>query len=327
MIYFDAKSIVRNKHVTGLIFALVFSLFIQVPCALTEENAISKSTVQAAPDQVQPAKPKRSGPKKRVVMAKVGNHEITVKEFMQFVSKDGERVWQATTQKGKAALLRELISRHLLDQALHKEELLPVGVKPEKRDYIRALQVLSARHFPVPSIPEEEALYEYYEQHREEFGIPALVRISQIQLVFPDDADESAKKAARRRAEMALKRLEAGEPFEDLASELTENSRAKVAKGDLGFLDRNADAWLKGIVDGMKVGDHTGVVESPVGYEILLMTDERKPTFSPYGNVRDVVAQRMRNEARGKAKADYVHKLAQEIEVTIVMDGMESAMP
>lgn len=326
MIYFDAKSVVRNKHVTGLIFALVFSLFLQVPCALTGENATSKNTVQAAPDQVQPARPERSKPK-RVVMARVGDREITVKEFMQFVSMDGERVWQATTQEGKAALLRELISRHLLGQALYKEELLPVGVKPDKKDYIQALQVLSTRHFPVPPVPEEGALYEYYEQHKEEFGIPAMVRISQIQLLFPDDSDESAKKDARRRAEMALKRLEAGESFEDLASELTENPRAKVAKGDVGFLDRNADAWLKGIVDGMKVGDHTGVVESPVGYEILLLTDERKPTFSPYANVRDVVVQRMRTGAREKAKADYVHKLAKEIEVSIVMDGMESAMP
>jgi parvulin-like peptidyl-prolyl isomerase len=326
VIYFDAKSIVRKKHVKGLIFALVFSLFIQVPCALTEENATSKSAVQVAPDQVQSARPKHSEPK-RVVMARVGDHEITVKEFMQFVSRDGERVWQATTQKGKAALLRELISRYLLNQALYKEELLPVGVKPDKKDYIRALQVLSTRHFPLPPVPEEEALYEYYEQHREEFGIPAMVRVSQIQFLFPDNADESAKKDVRRRAEMALKRLQTGESFEDLAAELTENSRAKVAKGDLGFLDRNADPWLKGIVDGMKVGDHTGVVESPVGYEILLLTDERKPTFSPYGNVRDVVVQRMRSEAREKAKADYVHKLAKEIGVNIVMDGMESAMP
>ena len=170
-------------------------------------------------------------------------------------------------------------------------------------------------------------MYKYYQQHAELFGIPAMVRISQIQLRTPNNADETAKTAVKAKAEDVLKRLRAGESFAKLAEALTENPQGKVAQGDLGFLQPEKDSWLKKAVDGLAVGQFSEVLESPVGYEIILLQDRRDAMIAPYANVRDNVLQRIQQEAQVKAREAYAWKLAKEVGVSVEMPELKGAIP
>ncbi|RMD69643.1 MAG: peptidylprolyl isomerase, partial [Gammaproteobacteria bacterium] len=258
--------------------------------------------VQAAPEAEKSAQPPKKPPK--VVMVRVDGEEITVADFMQYISKDARRVYQAVDPKGKVQLVRQMIIDRLLKLAMKKEGLLPEN--PTQDDYRKAYEKLSAKHFPLPPPPSEEEAYRYYLEHQDLFGIPEMVRVSQIQFRVSPNASAEEKAKVKRKAEEALKRLEAGEPFEKLAAELTENPHAKLTKGDLGFLPRRGDPWLEKALDDLKVGEHTGVIESPVGYEILKITDVRKGIVAPFPNVKDKVIQRMRLEGRQKALMAYI---------------------
>ena len=120
-------------------------------------------------------------------MARVGDRKITVAQFMKYITQDTRLVLKARTVPGKTELLREMILDRLMEEAMLREGLLPKDHAPNDLDYLRAYQQLASRHFPKPDVtPAEEELYKYYQQHPEFFGIPAMVRISQIQFRMPE---------------------------------------------------------------------------------------------------------------------------------------------
>lgn len=263
-----------------------------------------------------------------VVMARVGDRKITVEQFMQYVTQDTRMVLKARTAPGKTDILREMILDRLMEEAMAREGLLPKDRAPNNREYLQAYRQLAKKYFPESdATPSEEDLYRYYQQHPEAFGIPAMVRVGQIQFRTPEKADDATKAAVKAKADATLKRLRAGESFSALAEVLTENPQGKVAKGDLGFLQPEKDAWLKKAVESLKVGQFSEVLESPVGYEILLLQDQRDAMLAPYANVRDSVLQRIRQEAQAKARERYAWKLAKDVGVSVEMPELKGAIP
>ncbi len=260
-----------------------------------------------------------------VVMARVGAAKITVDEFMQFLAKNPRRVREATTVEGKAALLRSAIENHLLLAAMRQEGL--IGEDAAQEQMQAAFPKLAAAHFPLPPVPDDEALRAYYEAHIHDFGIPASVRLSQIQFRVPDPATEEDHAAARARAEAALRRIEAGEAFGDVAAEVTEHTKTRPNKGDVGYVTRYGAAWLEKALEGVAVGQHTGIVANPVGYDILLLTDQRDAVVTPFEEAREAVAKRMQDEAQTAARAAYVKQLASKTEITIELDELKGAYP
>jgi hypothetical protein len=264
----------------------------------------------------------------KVVMARVGDREITVSDFMKYIAQDSSRVPRATKPDGKAALLREMIDLALLHEGMRREGFLPKGTESSQATLIRAQQAFARKHFYVPPIKSEQALRDFYAAHEELFGIPAAVRVTQIQFRVPKDADATQIAAIKARAEQALKRLEAGEQVSVLATELTENTRAKSTKGDLGFLPRNADPWLRKALEDVPVGGHTKVVASPTTFEILAITDQRPAVIVPFAQARKAVEQRMRLEESTRLRHEYIRKLTKEVGVRIEMKEFQAgAMP
>ncbi len=290
-----------------------------------DQSQAVQAEAPAAPPSDDKAESEQNRDMPRVVMARVGDEEITVAQFMELISKRPQLVRSATTSAGKARIVQTMIDSRLLKLAMQQEGLLPK--RPGAADIQRAYLRLSKQYFPLPPTPGDKELYAYYQAHREEFGIPATVHVSQLQFRVPEGADEPQHQAARARAEQALQRLEKGESFAELARELTENSHAKVSGGDLGFLPRKASPWLDKALQGLKVGRHTGVVESPVGYEILLLMDVRETVITPFANVRDQVAQHLRLAAQAQARTEYIRKLAKEVGVEIVQKDLQGALP
>jgi parvulin-like peptidyl-prolyl isomerase len=260
-----------------------------------------------------------------VVMARIGEVNITVEEFMNFLSKNPQRVREAMTVAGKAALLRTAIENRLLLAAMRQEGFINEDTKPEQ--YQLAYEKLARAKFPPPSVPSEKALRDYYEDYKEDFGIPASVRLTQIQFRIPEQATAEDKAAARTRAEEAYRRIEAGEAFAEVAGELTENKRARPYKGDVGYVAMKSNDWLVKALDGIAVGQHTGILESPAGYDILMVTDISEAVYTPFEGAREAVTKRMQSEAQEAAKSAYVKELASLIEITIELDELKDAYP
>lgn len=310
-----------------------------LPGPATSERQQSATASAAAPTpgtatsdqtqagQVVPA-PDAMPPNYEVVMAWVGGKKITVEQFMHYIKQDTRLVLKATKAPGRAEILREMILDRLIEEAMRREDLLPKDRKPNAQEYLQAYQQLANRHFPKANIvPSEEELHQYYQQHPEFFGIPAMVRVGQIQFRVPENADDQVKAAVKAKAEDTLQRLRAGESFAALAEALTENPQGKVARGDLGFLQPDKDKWLQEASSGLEVGQFSEVLESPVGYEIILVQDKRDAMLAPYANVRENVLGRLRQAAHARLREEYAWKLAKDIGVTVVRPELTGAIP
>ncbi|MGB5830825.1 MAG: peptidylprolyl isomerase, partial [Thiohalocapsa sp.] len=225
-----------SKFIWPFLFIVVF------PAAAFGEQ--SQSPVSEGP----PTAPQR------VVAARVGDSEITAQDLVQFAAVNPQRVRAlADGPEGKAQVLRLLIANVLLQQSMAKLDLLPP--EPDSKDYQDAYEKLAAMKFPRPETIDDGELRAFFDERKESFGIPASLRISQIQTRYPNGADAPEKDAAKRRAEAALSRVKAGEDFGAVAAEVTENAPAKLESGDLGFLDRNTfSPWLTAALDGIEVG-------------------------------------------------------------------------
>jgi hypothetical protein len=278
----------------------------------------SPSFAQESPKS--PAEP----PAEDVVMVRVGPDAITVDDFMAHVAARLDRIADSTTADGKAELLRELIADRLLRQAMARDGLVPENPTPDT--WRQALATFADKHYPLPPVPDDQVLEKYYLDHRSDFGIPEAVRLTQIQFRVPADATADQINRARARADAALARLKAGEPFGELAAQLTENPVARDTGGDLGFLPRQGDLWLEAAVMGLNVGEHGGVVESPAGFEILMVTDERDAIISPFEQVKEFIARILQTSLQEKARNAYIRALAEKTEIVVELDEVKDSL-
>ena len=256
---------------------------------------------------------------------------VTPRDYASFLQSNPTIVSQAVSgAQGKSAALRELVSVYLLRKAMFDEGLLKKpekGSSPSAKEITEAYEKLAEKHFTMPPVPSENEGYAYYQAHQAEFGIPTMVRLSQILFKFPAQSDAAVQEAAKQRAEKALKRLEAGEKFAAVATELTEYPIGKVAGGDIGFVDPEEQEWMKTALKDLKPGDRTGVVKTPEGFVILQLTDIRAGLTSPYANVRDKVIKNLRDAEQKTLRDAYVKGLAKEANIELVNPDIRALFP
>ena len=95
------------------------------------------------------------------------------------------------------------------------------------------------------------------------------VDIAQILITVPDKATPAVEAERKARAEAALARVRNGEPFEQVAREMSEDAN-KAKGGEMGSrtLDKYPDLFVDAIKD-VKVGGTSGVVRSGAGFHVL----------------------------------------------------------
>lgn len=98
--------------------------------------------------------------------------------------------------------------------------------------------------------------------------------VSEIFVKLPQNALDDEKQTYKLKAEQARERVAKGESFELVAREVSQGQTAMLG-GELGCLGSSygigADE-LKKAAEGLKAGELSAVVESPVGYHVLKVT-------------------------------------------------------
>lgn len=121
-----------------------------------------------------------------------------------------------------------------------------------------------------PVVVEEGEVREFFEQERDRFGQrPATMTIRQVFLeAQPSD---SAREAARERAEEILETIRDGESFSQLAQRFSDDPGSRQEGGDLGWY-RRGDGLVEEFEDAafrLREGQISQVVESPFGAHII----------------------------------------------------------
>jgi len=267
----------------------------------------------------------------------------SLQPFMERVKKiPEEKKRKEVTAQARMAVMKQLIDRMLLDQEATRlkigvtddevngalEGLLKgKGISVEKFSETMAAQGLSLNEYKDEirrghikrkviertvkskvSVSEEE-IGEYYAKHREEYEGKEATRIQQILIMKPKDAGDNVHKTLRAQAEAILKGLKEGESF-DLMVGTHSQGPAAGSGGDLGFVEKGMMfPEVDAMAFSLQKGEMSNVIESPVGFHIIKITDRRGAGIKPIKEVREEIIAKIGNEKMKKKFEEWLKEL------------------
>lgn len=226
----------------------------------------------------------------------------------------------AAVEKQMAELAGEFSSEAQFTQTLAK-----MGTNREKvRDQVArglAVRALIDATISARITVSDDEVKAYYHGHRETFTQPPQVHLAHILISVDPSWTKEQKEAARERIAELNQRLMAGEELSRLAAEHSDcQSRSKG--GDIGwFVPGQLAPSVEKAVDGLKVGQLSGVVEDRIGYHLIRVL-ERKDAYTPtLAESADKVRGLVKREKGLKELQSYVQKLRDGARVEIRLVG------
>jgi peptidyl-prolyl cis-trans isomerase D len=164
----------------------------------------------------------------------------------------------------------------------------------------------------------EDELRTLYEERKDLYEEDARMHLRHILFELATSPTPGETQEARERAEAALARLEAGEDFAALATELSDDIATRDSGGDLGFIEPGDIASsLADAAAALAPGERSGIVESDRGLHVLLLEERVEAGARPFEEVRLDLA---REGATRRAAAERADRLSDEL-ATAIREG------
>ncbi|MGH9803550.1 MAG: peptidylprolyl isomerase [Candidatus Acidiferrales bacterium] len=245
---------------------------------------------------------------------------------------ESEILWQKAARAGVQASdaevearLREIRaaqSSESFEQQLETQGMTLGDLRAELRRQV-AIRKLLDRTFESSTAVTEQEVREHYEQYKNHFrAIETQFRVAHI-LITPGrdpevrnlrSQDAGTEEEARRKVQFLLERLLAGDDFNELARNYSEDPTTALAGGDLGFFPESALAQtepaLRSALQRMSVGEVAGPVRTREGYQLLKLVERTPPGQRDFSDpeVQKTIRERLRRQKRQLLEAAYVEQ-------------------
>ena len=177
------------------------------------------------------------------------------------------------------------------------------------------------------SVTEAEA-QTYYEAHKQEFTTPSEITLREIFIEVPTTekgVNVAEDDAAKAKGEAVHKRLLAGEPFPQLAAEASD-AASKANGGLIGPIKRDELAEpLQKMFDAMKVGEVSGVLRTPRGYQILKLESRTETKIRTFDEARSDISNKVGETKMTGERMKYLERLRAQATITWRNDELKKA--
>ena len=163
------------------------------------------------------------------------------------------------------------------------------------------LELSAADLKPMIKPADDATLHQLYEERASDFRVGEERHVRHILIGVDKSAGADVDAKAREKAEDLLKRIRAGESFEELAKKNSTDPGSAADGGDLGFFGRGVMVKpFEDVAFKLAIGQVSEPVRTPFGYH-LIRVDEIKPgKGKPFAEVRAQLAK------------DYIDRQAEE---------------
>jgi hypothetical protein len=149
----------------------------------------------------------------------------------------------------------------------------------------------------------------------------AQVRARHILLGFPLQATAAQRDSVRLQAESILARVRAGESFETLARQFSQDPGSASNGGDIGFFGRTDMVEpFANAAFALEPGEVSEVVESPMGYHVIRSEEKQVPT---YEDVAPQFREQIRAQRKLQAESLYIADMQAAAEIEIEAEVAE----
>ena len=247
------------------------------------------------------------------VAVRVGNTKITERELQERYEKlpDNQKK-DYSGLEGKARLADLMIEEELIiaeahDKKLHRKKNIEKAIT-EARRAILVTEYYKREIVGKIEIDEEE-IQSYYDEHLEEFTTRAVLR---AQYIFSEDSLKCLE---------WKKRLDAGEDFNKIAKNESEDPVTAVVNGSLGYF--NPGGYIKSVgysqmfgksVAQLEAGEVSDVISFERGYAIVKLNEKRPPQQQPLSEVRKRIVDKLRGMKANTAYVTEIDRLRKKFE-------------
>lgn len=160
----------------------------------------------------------------------------------------------------------------------------------------------------------DEAIKEYYDNNKSQFEQKEAKRASHI-LFKPED---------KTKAESVLKQVKDGGDFNSLAKANSVDTATAEKGGDLGWPSTPYVPEFQAALDKLKVGEVSNLVQSPYGWHIIRVTEEREGAQKTMDEVRGQIEQIIMSQRRAEAYQSFLAELRASATIEILVPELRA---
>ncbi|HPH69524.1 MAG TPA: peptidylprolyl isomerase, partial [Kofleriaceae bacterium] len=209
-----------------------------------------------------------------------------------------------------------------LAQALSQQGYTVAGYRADLRKQLLRLRAINQMVRPKVNVSDEDVRARYDQMNRRTEGTSA-VRLSHMLFRLPDHPTEQQIADAKNRASAALSRVRAGEVFDKVAGEVSEDDATKTTGGELGWFSRGSlsvPEW-ETVVFAMEKGDVRGPITGPQGFHLFLVSEIKRAETKPFNDMKEQVRNELTRRAMEKQTQVWLDDLRKKAFVEIKLDA------
>ncbi len=208
------------------------------------------------------------------------------------------------------------ITMEQLEEYLTRDGQNMVGYRRQMKMQVERAKILGIQVRSRVKISDDDVRNAYMK----EFASNAAERELLVRHIFFKDTGEAGK----AKVAAAVARLEKGEAFDAIATEVSEDPSSKFG-GELGWL-KSSDMIPSFAREAFKLkkGEVSGVVETELGLHIIKLEDDRRSAARAYEEVKEELRSRLYNEALEREYKKWLAELREKSHVDIKLPGVKA---
>ena len=278
------------------------------------DAAVQAYTYQMA-RRGRPISPSQGAGMQRDMLDELIGRQLLLQEGSKHIPADiDKKVQEQVDQVKKQVGGEEQLQKTLAETGITMDEY----TKRVRDNVIIREAVQSAVDKEVKIAPED--VRAFYDKNPDQFKQPETVRASHILIRVPADATDEVKKEKRTQIESVRTLVKNGEKFAEVAKKFSEDTGSAANGGDLGFSGRGQMVpEFDTAAFSLKTNEISDVITTQFGYHILVVTDRKPAQTVPFDQVKDDLAQYLKQRKGAEVTRDQVASLRKAAKVEILL--------